>query len=135
VPVLEVVETVAEKFLDEYDVEVSVGEDVSALADRGHLAVVVHNLLSNAVTYGAPPVQIRADRVADTVVLVVQDRGSGIPAELVPDLFGRFMRGAGLGLFIVRHLVEANGGSVCYEPADPRGSRLVVTFESASVAA
>jgi signal transduction histidine kinase len=45
------------------------------------------------------------------------------------------MRGAGLGLFIVRHLVEANGGSVRYEPAEPRGSRLVVIFESASVAA
>jgi signal transduction histidine kinase len=135
VPVLEVVETVAEKFLDECDIEVCVGEDVSALADRGHLTAVVHNLLSNAVTYGAPPVRVRADRVADTVVLVVQDQGAGIPAELVPDLFGRFMRGAGLGLFIVRHLVEANGGSVRYEPAEPRGSRLVVTFESASVAA
>ncbi len=39
------------------------------------------------------------------------------------------MRGAGLGLFIVRHLVEANGGSVRYEAAEPRGARLVVTWE------
>jgi signal transduction histidine kinase len=135
VPVLEVVETVAAGFLDRHDVEVCINEDVSALADRGHLTAVMQNLLSNAVTYGEDPVRIRADREADTVVLVVQDRGPGIPEELVPDLFGRFMRGAGLGLFIVRHLVEANGGSVRYEPAEPRGARLIVTFESASVAA
>jgi signal transduction histidine kinase len=62
---------------------------------------------------------------------VVQDGGAGIPEELVPQLFDRFMRGAGLGLFIVRHLVEANRGSVRYERAEPPGARLVVTFESA----
>jgi signal transduction histidine kinase len=134
VPVLEVVETVAAGFLDKHDVEVCIDEDVSALADRGHLTAVMQNLLSNAVTYGEDPVRIRADRVADTVVLTVQDRGPGIPEELWPNLFGRFMRGAGLGLFIVRHLVEANGGSVRYEPAEPHGARLIVTFESASVA-
>jgi len=135
VPVLEVVQTVAADFVDEHDVQVHIGDDVSALADRGHLTVVVKNLLSNAVTYGETPVEVRAGRQADTVVLVVQDRGAGIPEDLVPHLFGRFMRGAGLGLFIVRHLVEANGGSVRYEPAEPRGARLIVTFESASVAA
>jgi signal transduction histidine kinase len=43
------------------------------------------------------------------------------------------MQGAGLGLFIVRHLVEANGGSVRYESAEPHGARLIVTLESASV--
>ena len=131
VPVLEVVETVAAGLLDAHDVEVYIGDDVSALADRGHVTAVVHNLLSNAVRYGETPVEIHATREADTVVLVVQDCGAGIPPELVPDLFGRFMRGAGLGLFIVRHLVEANGGSVRYEPADPHGARLIVTFESA----
>jgi signal transduction histidine kinase len=135
VPVLEVVETVAADHLDDTDIEVCIDEDVSALADRGHLTAVVQNLLSNAVAYGDAPVEVRAERDADTVVLVVEDRGAGIPAELLPNLFGRFMRGAGLGLFIVRHLVEANGGSVRYEPAEPRGARLIVTLESASVPA
>jgi signal transduction histidine kinase len=135
VPVLEVVETVAAGYLDETDVEVDIDDDVSALADRGHLAAVMQNLLNNAVAYGEGPVEITADRQGDSVVLVVQDHGAGIPEELVPNLFGRFMRGAGLGLFIVRHLVEANGGTVRYEPAEPRGARLIVTFESASVSA
>jgi signal transduction histidine kinase len=114
-------------------VTIEVGEDISALADRGHLQAVVQNLLSNAIAYGEAPVEIRADRKADSVVLTVADRGPGIPDELRPHLFDRFMRGAGLGLFIVRHLVEANGGSVRYEPADPSGARLIVTLESATV--
>jgi len=134
VPVLEVVESVvAASSAADGTVRVDVGEEVSALADRGHLQAVVQNLLSNAIAYGEAPVEIRADRKAESVVLTVCDRGPGIPDELRPHLFDRFMRGAGLGLFIVRHLVEANGGSVRYEPADPRGARLIVTLESATV--
>ncbi|HEU4346942.1 MAG TPA: HAMP domain-containing sensor histidine kinase [Actinoplanes sp.] len=132
VPLREVVEAVATD-VPAGTVEIAVGEDMSALADRGHLTAVVQNLLNNALAYGESPVQIRADRQADTVRLVVQDRGTGIPEDLVPKLFDRFVRGAGLGLFIVRHLVEANGGSVRYERAEPRGARLIVTLESASV--
>ena len=80
-----------------------------------------------------PPLLISAAREADSIVLVVQDSGPGIPAKLVPQLFDRFMRGAGLGLFIVRHLVEANGGSVRYERAEPHGAVLIVSFERASL--
>jgi signal transduction histidine kinase len=95
--------------------------------------VVVQNLVSNALAYGDPPVRICGRRCGDLVELVVQDSGPGVPEELVPSLFGRFVRGAGLGLFIVRHLIEANGGSVRYERAEPRGARLVVTLEAAAI--
>lgn len=115
------------------DVEIDIDEDLAVLADRGHLRVVVQNLLTNALAYGDPPVRIGARRRDDVVDLVVQDSGPGIPEELVPHLFGRFMRGAGLGLFIVRHLVEANGGSVRYERAEPRGARLIATWEAAPI--
>ena len=74
-----------------------------------------------------------AGRRGETVLLTVADNGPGIPEDLLPNLFGRFIRGAGLGLFIVRHLVEANGGSVRYEPGRPRGARLTVTLEAAPV--
>ena len=134
VPIREVVEAaVAAVPAADGTVEVLVGEEVSALADRGHVHAVVQNLLANACAYGEAPVEIRARQQGESVILTVQDRGPGIPDDLLPSLFGRFMRGAGLGLFIVRHLVEANGGSVRYEPADPRGARLVVTLESATV--
>lgn len=124
VPLIEVVPAA----LDE-DVEVDVG-DLAVLVDRGHLEVVVQNLLTNAFAYGDPPLRIVAARVGDQIEMVVQDSGPGVPEELVPNLFGRFMRGAGLGLFIVRHLVEANGGSVRYERAEPRGARMIVTLEA-----
>jgi signal transduction histidine kinase len=111
VPVREVVRTVADNLGCEGLVMV-MDDDVSALADRGHLWHVVQNLLTNAVAYGSPPIEVRAGREGDRVLLVVRDHGPGIPAELVPTLFDRFMRGSGLGLFIVRHLVEANGGAL-----------------------
>ncbi|MEU4216042.1 PAS domain-containing sensor histidine kinase [Actinoplanes sp. NPDC026623] len=133
VPVLDVVTAVVVELGREADVEIDVDDDITALADRQHLWHVVRNLLSNAVEYGEPPLRIRAERHAESVVLMVRDNGPGIPEELVPHLFDRFMRGAGLGLFIVRHLVEANGGSVRYERAEPHGANLVVTLESASL--
>ncbi|GGQ42145.1 PAS domain-containing sensor histidine kinase [Couchioplanes azureus] len=129
----EVVTSVLDELEDTDDVDVAVEDDVAALADRQHVWHVVRNLVSNALSYGEKPVEVRASRDGETVVLIVQDRGGGIPEELVPNLFDRFMRGAGLGLFIVRHLVEANGGSVRYERAEPRGARLVVTWEAAAV--
>jgi signal transduction histidine kinase len=132
VPVREVVESVAAS-APEGTVWIDVTDGVSALTDRGHLTAVLQNLLSNALAYADAPVHIRACREAETVVLVVQDSGAGIPEELVPALFDRFMRSAGLGLFIVRHLVEANGGTVRYERAEPHGARLIVTLESAPV--
>ena len=134
VPLLEVVETVtAASSAADGDVEIAIGEELSALADRGHLTAIVQNLLTNALAYGESPIYLRARRADDTVELTVQDSGAGIAEELLPNLFGRFMRGAGLGLFIVRHLVEANGGSVRYEQATPRGARLIVTLEAAPV--
>jgi signal transduction histidine kinase len=131
VPLREVAEQVASR--SSADVEITVDDHLVALADRGHLAVVIQNLLTNAIAYGDPPLRICATVREERVELVVQDSGPGIPEELVPKVFGRFVRGAGLGLFIVRHLVEANGGSVRYERAEPRGARLVVTLEAAPI--
>jgi nitrogen-specific signal transduction histidine kinase len=114
-------------------VEIDIDDDLSALADREHLVVVVQNLVRNALEHGAAPVVVGAVRRGDNVVLTVQDNGPGIAEDLLPNLFGRSVRGAGLGLFIVRQLVEANGGTVRYEQAQPRGARLIVTWEAAPV--
>jgi signal transduction histidine kinase len=131
VPLLEVVEHVVAGTPGEPEVDID--ENLAALADRGHLLAVVQNLLANAVAYGDPPVRVSAGRRGEVIELVVQDSGPGIPEELLGTVFDRFMRGAGLGLFIVRHLVEANGGTVRYERAEPRGARLLVTLESAPI--
>jgi signal transduction histidine kinase len=114
-------------------VHVEVDEDLVVLADREHLTVVVQNLVRNAIAYGEPPVVVRADQRGETIRLAVEDNGLGIAEDQLPNLFGRFTRGAGLGLFVVRHLVEANGGSVRYEQVRPRGARLTVTLEAAPI--
>ncbi|WP_306212963.1 sensor histidine kinase [Actinoplanes sp. RD1] len=133
VPLLEVAQAAAGDLNPSADVEFRIGEETSALADRQHVWHVVRNLVANALAYGESPIVVHAERHGDAVTLTVEDSGPGIPEELVPSLFDRFMRGAGLGLFIVRHLVEANGGSVRYERSEPHGARLVTTWESASL--
>jgi signal transduction histidine kinase len=112
---------------------VEIDEQTSVLADRGHVAAVLQNLVDNALAYGSAPVRLTATRHEEQVEVAVQDNGPGIPADLLPNLFGRFVRGSGLGLFIVRHLVEANGGAVRYEQAEPNGARLIVSLEAAPV--
>jgi signal transduction histidine kinase len=80
---------------------------------------------------------VQAGRLDNALVeVVVSDAGEGVPPEFVPHLFERFSRaasgvaptrtGTGLGLYIVRELVEANGGTIRYEPNRPNGSRFVV---------
>ena len=110
------------------------------LADPNHLQQILANVLGNAVKYGAPPFEVTATRTGEEVEIVVADAGPGVPPEFVPRLFDRFTRasetaatkkGTGLGMFIVRQLVEANGGSVRYEPGQPAGSRFVLTLPAA----
>ncbi|WP_305784892.1 sensor histidine kinase [Symbioplanes lichenis] len=132
VPLLEVARDASCDVNPSAGVEFRIGEEISALADRQHVWHVVRNLVANALAYGEGPVVVEAERHGDIVTLTVEDSGPGIPEELVPSLFDRFMRGAGLGLFIVRHLVEANGGSVRYERSEPHGARLITTWEDAS---
>jgi signal transduction histidine kinase len=66
------------------------------------------------------------------VLVTVADDGDGVPDELVPRLFERFVRGAsadgvegsGVGLAIAQALVEGFGGRIWYEPGQPAGARL-----------
>ncbi len=103
--------------------------------DRLRVEQVITNLLSNAVTYGeGRPVTITARRVKTHAEIVVRDQGIGIAAEAVSRIFERFERavsgrqygGLGLGLWIVRQLVEAMGGSIAVESAVGRGSTFTV---------
>ncbi|MDI1482700.1 PAS domain S-box protein [Polyangium sp. y55x31] len=92
-------------------------------ADAQRIEQVVENLLSNALKYGTPgtPIEIVAERRGAEIVVSVRNRGPGITAEDMRALFERFQRGRarggtikglGLGLYIVRGLVEAHGGRV-----------------------
>jgi DNA-binding response OmpR family regulator len=116
--------------------------ELAVLADPGQLRQILVNLLGNAAKYGIPPIEIRAHRDGGRVHLTVRDHGPGVPDEFVPHLFDRFTRaatpsaaatpGTGLGLFIVRQLAQANGGTIGYQPAHPSGACFTVQLDLAA---
>jgi PAS domain S-box-containing protein len=94
------------------------------------------NLISNGLKYGDPPVVVDAVADNDEARIEVLDTGEGVPDEFVPRLFDRFARastgnassqkGTGLGLYIVRQLALANGGTITYRPRQPTGACFVL---------
>jgi PAS domain S-box-containing protein len=91
--------------------------------DEASIELVLRNLISNALKYGSPTggVEIRASRVGDAVAVRVTDDGPGLEPGQIDRLFELFYRaddarrraqGAGIGLFVVRALVESGGGRV-----------------------
>ena len=105
--------------------------------DAVKLRMVLKNLLGNAIKFterGA--VRIAADAVGDRVRLTVSDTGIGIPAEELPHLFEPFRQahgptsrragGTGLGLFIVRRLVDLLGGTIAVDSAVGQGTVFAV---------
>lgn len=107
------------------------------LGDRLRLEQVLENLLSNAMKYGAgSPVHVRCRAERGHALLSVEDEGIGIPPEDQQRIFGRFERAApvrhyggfGLGLYILREIVEAHGGSVSVESQPGQGAHFTVTL-------
>ena len=104
--------------------------------DQLRLEQVVMNLLSNALRHGGgSPVRVRLERTAEGARLVVEDEGPGVPEADRERIFGRFEQaegasgagGLGLGLFIVRQIVEGHRGRVRVEPgAGGRGVAFIV---------
>jgi signal transduction histidine kinase len=100
---------------------------ICVLGDPDRLQQIFWNLLSNAVKFtpSGGCVQVRFERAGTTARIVVQDSGKGIPRDFLPFVFDRFRQadpasarthgGLGLGLNIVRELVELHGGSVQVE--------------------
>jgi PAS domain S-box-containing protein len=109
--------------------------------DPDRLQQIVWNLASNAVKFTPKGgrVQIRLERVNSHIEIVMTDTGQGISAEFLPYVFDRFRQadatstrrygGLGLGLAIVRHLVEMHGGTVRAEsPGEEKGATFTVTL-------
>ena len=113
--------------------------------DSGRLQQVLWNLLTNAVKFTAPGgrVEIRLERVFDKAQIRISDTGKGIDPEFMPYIFEGFRQedytitrkygGLGLGLSIVRHLVELHGGTVhAASPGEDKGATFVVQLPANS---
>ena len=122
-------------------IEVDVPADLAALGTREGLDHVFQNLIDNAIKYGAnTKVSVRAERIGNSVRVSIADRGPGIPKGQEDRIFERFYRidpgrsrdrgGSGLGLAIVKSQIEAMGGRVWVEPANP-GARFIVELDVA----
>jgi PAS domain S-box-containing protein len=114
-------------------------------ADRTRLEQVLTNLLNNAAKYTDPGGRIRlsAEREGAHAVIRVQDTGIGIAPAMLPRIFGLFVQGerrltrsaggVGIGLSLVKQLVELHGGSVeAFSPGPGQGSEFVVRLPASS---
>jgi PAS domain S-box-containing protein len=119
-------------------------QDLLVNGDVARLTQVVSNLLSNACKYTAPGgrIKISASARDDAVVLSVQDNGIGMTPDVLPHVFDLFVQGRqaidraqgglGLGLSIVKSLVERHGGSVsAHSDGLERGSEFIVRLPQA----
>jgi signal transduction histidine kinase len=119
------------------------GPEVTTLADEHFLGRVVSNLLDNAVRHvpAGGDVELRWARNGGSIGFSVWNSGDPIPAEDLPHLFEPMFRsdtsrnsetgGAGLGLAIARHVIEAHGGTLVAENPPAGGARFAATLPAA----
>jgi PAS domain S-box-containing protein len=118
------------------ELEVDVEAAPRVMFSEKNLRSVVFNLLSNALKYRArtPHVRLRARPEGDAVVLEVQDNGLGLDAGSEQKLFGMFQRfhdhveGSGIGLYMVKKMVENAGGRITVKSELGRGTTFWVYF-------
>jgi signal transduction histidine kinase len=105
------------------------------LADEQRMTQVFSNMVSNAVKYSPEggTITIRGQTRPSEIVVSVADQGPGIPAQDAPRVFDRFYRssetarktkGAGLGLYLAKAVIEAHGGRIWVDSSAEPGARI-----------
>jgi PAS domain S-box-containing protein len=134
--------TASRPFIEESEHEIEVTlpkEPVLVNADLVRMAQVLSNLLNNAAKYTNPGgrISLKAERQGGEAVVTIKDSGIGMPQELLPKVFDMFMQGdrtmtrthggLGIGLTLVKRLVEMHGGSVeAWSEGKDKGSEFTI---------
>ena len=150
VPLSEVVERAVDLYREVAEAKgvrlaVEAADDVAVTADRTRLEQAAANLIDNAVKYtpAGGRVDVEIGRTGSVALLRVRDTGPGIPADELPRIFDRLFRGdrsraergLGLGLSLVKAIVEAHGGTVAVDSSVGAGSTFTVALPLAEGAA
>ena len=117
-------------------IEVESVGDVTVTADKSHLSNVLNNLIDNAIKYSDESVAINIKISADGIE--VADDGIGIPAKSLPYIFDKFyrvphgnrqdVRGYGIGLYYVKHILEKMGWGISVKSQERHGSVFTIKF-------
>ena len=138
---IEKVITVQKSYTDRHTLKVEIGPDLpTIIADEDKIDQILTNLTNNAIKYSPQggDIVVSAKMNSNGVVMSVTDHGLGIPKDHLPKIFERFHRvdnrdtravgGTGLGLYLVKHLVEAHGGKIWVESEVGKGSSFIFSL-------
>jgi signal transduction histidine kinase len=128
----------ADRFSTRQDIRITLSDDY-VLGDERYLARVFDNVISNAVKYSNGPIDVRIHGGEKTVEIDVTDRGPGIDAADLPHVFEEYWRaesalgkrGSGIGLYIVKKIVDAHQGTVTIESSAGEGTTVSVVLPRA----
>ena len=134
------VETLKSSILKNRKIKLSLA-DVEISGDKDALTSVLVNLLQNAVKYSPPDsaIEIKIFQKNQTAILEISDQGIGIENKNKNQVFDRFYRvenemtrkskGTGLGLFIVKYLIEQHDGKIVLKDNSPKGLKVEIEFK------
>ncbi len=126
-------------YTTKHEIVVQTPDDLKIVADQDKVDQILTNLLSNAIKYSPEggTITVAAKDLGERVSVAISDQGIGIPPEHLDKIFARFHRvdskdtrqagGTGIGLYLVKHLVEAHGGEITVTSKVGKGSTF--TFE------
>lgn len=135
---VERVVAVQRSYTNKHEFVVDLDDDLPVIvADEDKFVQILTNLTNNAVKYSpnGGTITLRAKKLNGLIRMSVEDQGMGIPKEHLPKVFDRFHRvdnrdtrkvgGTGIGLYLVKHFVEAHGGKIWVESEVGKGSQFI----------